>query len=660
MKSKVISVGLLILIVVVGISLLMQSGGPAPESAERRAVVQLLRPDSQRIVELQRDLTDSSMSEIRSGETTAAVSFDGDLRDLPQIGPEKRPDRPEFEVDNEQYIDLSYVDSLRQDASDAPNIIPGPIQNFDGLDAATWGAGVPPDPVGDVGPNHYIQAVNIAIGIYNKTGSQLAAFTFDTLFDGTGTACDANNRGDPFVLYDIVSGRWIISDFAYSDIDNGPYYQCFAVSKTADPVSGGWWFYGFRADDNDHPWFNDYSKLSVWGDGIYMVATMIDCVDTSGCLSFTLKGVRYWALNRTDMINGDPINFQFVDLGTGFYHSLPSNADLDIPPGGTPNYLIELGSNASIKTLKFSVDWETPANSTLTGPFMTNVSTLAFMGNDIDHPNGSISLDSLSGQLMNQLQYSNVDGIPALWANQTVASGGVAGIRWHEFRNLSGTPTLFQEGTYQPDSNFRWMGSLAVDHEGNMALGYSIASLSLNPGIRYAGRLVSDTLGILGQGEAILLSGPADIQGTPRWGDYSSMTMDPDGCTFWYTSEYMVTTSTVDWGTRIGSFRMPGCVDLPAPTLLLTLDASNSPDLDLQWTALSGCTAYTIYESTSPYQLPPAGSAIDAGANITYTLANKLGSPSANYYYYVVGCGRVQSNHSAEFDFAIQPGLNGR
>ena len=171
MKSKVISVGLLILIVVVGISLLMQSGGRAPESAERRAVVQLLRPDSQRIVELQRDLTDSSMSEIRSGETTAAVSFDGDLRDLPQIGPEKRPDRPEFEVDNEQYIDLSYVDSLRQDASDAPNIIPGPIQNFDGLDAATWGAGVPPDPVGDVGPNHYIQAVNIAIGIYNKTGS---------------------------------------------------------------------------------------------------------------------------------------------------------------------------------------------------------------------------------------------------------------------------------------------------------------------------------------------------------------------------------------------------------------------------------------------------------------------------------------------------------
>jgi len=177
--------------------------------------------------------------------------------------------------------------------------MPTPLENFKGFDLANWGSGWPPDPNGDVGPNHYIQAVNTSIGIFSKSGTFQAAFTFDYFFEGTGTACDNSNQGDPIVLYDSLANRWLISDFAWANVDNGPYYACIAVSKTADPVSGGWWQYALQA----HPsYLHDYPKLAVWPDAYYMSANLFDLFN--GGTAYTWQGVRVWALNRDDMIAG--------------------------------------------------------------------------------------------------------------------------------------------------------------------------------------------------------------------------------------------------------------------------------------------------------------------------------------------------------------------
>lgn len=382
--------------------MVQQPGFTSNEIAQRDAAVQLLVPGAPNTVEVFRDTTDTTVSEVKTGSSAPAASFDGDLRDLPQIGPEEKTLGIEFELEGMEKPDPNFIDPVRQNLL-APEAMPSPSQNFAGLDLTNWGAGWPPDTQGDVGPNHYIQAVNTSIGIYSKTGTQLAAFTFDTLFAGTGTPCDADNNGDPVVLYDNVSGRWIITDFAWTNTQNGPYYECIAVSKTADPVSGGWWFYGLRADDASHPWLNDYPKIGVWHDGIYMTANMFDCL-TSTCSSASYKGVRIWALNRSELINGSPLNYQLVDLGSAYFSLLPANAKVTMPPAGTPNYLMSLQSSTTMYTWKLAIDWANSANSTLTGPVSTSIASYSNAGT-VPQGGSSVNLDSLAGRLMAQLQY---------------------------------------------------------------------------------------------------------------------------------------------------------------------------------------------------------------------------------------------------------------
>jgi hypothetical protein len=222
--------------------------------------------------------------------------------------------------------------------------MPAPIQNFAGLAFTPWGAGWPPDTVGDVGPNHYVQAVNTSIGIFSKTGTQLAAFTFDTLWGGTATPCDDDNQGDPTVIYDRLANRFIVADFAWgpTGLQNGPYYECIAVSQTADPVSGGWFLYAIRADDTTHPWLPDYPKMGHWPDGLYMTANMFDCL-TPNCSSATYRGVRVWAFDRTDLVAGAPVDQVIVDISASgcatnvdpcYASLLPSTMTATAPPAG--------------------------------------------------------------------------------------------------------------------------------------------------------------------------------------------------------------------------------------------------------------------------------------------------------------------------------------
>jgi len=503
-----------------------------------------------------------------------AHSFDKDLRELPQVGPkDKRPAREMGSPPN-LVPNGNGVDAVTQGEVAASAPAPAPSNSFAGLDLNDWGAGWPPDTHGDVGPNHYIQAVNTSIGVFDKTsGSLLSAFTFNNFFvaNGANDACATLNYGDPIVLYDQVSGRWIITDFAFAGSGSTPpYYECIAVSKSADPVSGGWWLYTLVADTAS---LNDYPKLGIWNDGIYMSANMFK-------RGRSYAGVKVWALNRDDLISGADLRSVAFTLGNTYFSLLPANARVDLPPAGTPAYFMsDYGSNTSMKLWEFHVDWDTPTNSTMTGPTSFAVSAFTRPSSRVPQLNSSEDLDSLGDRLMTWLQYTNINGTEALWVSRTVVSGTTFGIRWMEVRGMDSTPSVYQEGTYAPDANYRWMPSLAVNSNGDMAVGYSVSSASMYPAIRYAGRLASDPLGTLGQTEASLIEGTgSQSNGYNRWGDYSSMSVDPvDNCTFWFTTEYYVTTGN-DWQTRIGSFKLADCggVD-PTPTPTDTPTATPTP-----------------------------------------------------------------------------------
>ncbi|RJP51798.1 MAG: hypothetical protein C4583_08005 [Anaerolineaceae bacterium] len=486
-----------------------------------------------------------------------AVSMDRDLRNLPQNGPDqKRPLREMGQMPAP--ADNGALDPVIQTSESLGEAIalaaPSALTNFKGLDLQNWGAGWPPDTHGDVGPNHYIQAVNTSIGIFDKaTGTRLAAFTFDNFFIAAGGSgvCATYNQGDPIVVYDQISGRWIITDFAFTSVNKPPYYECIAVSKTADPVSGGWWLYTLTADTLS---LNDYPKLGIWNDGIYMSANMFK-------RGRSYAGAKVWALNRDDLISGAPLRTVAFTLGTTYFSLLPANLKGALAPAGTPEYFMsDYGSNTSMKLWKFAVNWTTPTSSTFTGPTSFAVASFTRPTSRVPQLNSTETLDTLGDRLMSWLQYRNINGVQSLWVSRTVVAGTSMGLRWMEVRNMSTTPVVYQQGTYAPDANYRWMPSLAVDKFGNMAIGYSVSSSTMYPAIRYAGRLVADPLNTLGQTEISLIEGTGSQSGGySRWGDYSSMSVDPvDDCTFWFTTEYYETTSN-NWQTRIGSFQYPGC-----------------------------------------------------------------------------------------------------
>ena len=566
------------------------------------------------------------------GPAAVPVSADIDLRTLPQVGPAQKHERSEPQVLNWDsriaggMAGANFLDPVVQSSFGAL-AMPAAGQNFKGLDFATFGAGHPPDTNGDVGPNHYIQMVNTAVGIYNKTGTRLAAFTLDNFFATAAAPCNNSNNGDPVALYDAPDDRWIVTDFAWTNIQNGPYYECIGVSKTNDPVAGGWWLYTFRADDATHAWLNDYPKLALWSDGIYMSSNMFDCLD-SACANANYMGVRVWALNRSDLISGAALrNVHFDMSNTSFGALLPGNYRGAPPPAGEAEYFASVDAPSAFHLWRFHVDWTTPANSTFTGPNNITVATFAWPSANVPQSGTTVTLDTLGDRLMMQLQYRNLGGTEALWASHTAASGSVTGIRWYEFRNPNSAPSVFEQGTFQPDSTWRWMPSLAVDQSGDMAVGYSVSSSSIFPGIRFAGRLVGDPLGTLGQGEATLIDGTDSQKNNcggaacTRWGDYSAMTVDPvDDCTFWYTNEYYESGggASGNWQTRIGSFKYPSCGN-SGPTLTPTNTATATNTATI--TSTSTPTATRTVTATPTLTLTPT---VSATASSTSTASATL------------------------------------
>lgn len=537
-----------------------------------------------------------------------AGEFNGDVRNLKPESPIVKKIMPEpGEVEpTAEKLALQSMESPKSVFAPAPNM-PSPSQNFAGLDFNSFGAGWPPDTVGDVGPNHFVQAVNTSIGIYNKTGTQLAAFTFNTLWSGAGTTCDGNNNGDPTVIYDPIGDRWIVADFGWADTVNGPYFECVAVSKTSDPVAGGWFLYAIRADDAAHPWLPDYPKMGIWPDGLYMGTNMFDV--TPGP-NFTYMGARVYAFNLSDLESGVAVRSRVVDLGTTRFSVFPSNFRGALPPAGRENLFVgESGTAFAWEVFKFHVDY-TGGGTTFTGP--TNVSQTSYSLSFIQVPTPQNSLDSLSDRVMMQVQYRNIGGTESLWVNHSVPVNlppVTYHVQWAQINVTGGTinTTPVQQqifGNLAADGLHRWMGSLAVDKDGNMAVGYSAANASNNPSIRYAGRLATDPANTLNQGEATLIAGGGSQQGScggtcTRWGDYSAMTVDPtDDCTFWYTTEYY-TSNGLNWQTRIGAFKYTQCSGSCTPVsvttnpqnqtkpagspVTFTAAASGTPPITVQW-----------------------------------------------------------------------------
>ncbi len=555
-------------------------------------------------------------------------SFDGNLRNLVS-----KPKKDRVRFPNERVLPNPQNFGARRDDKDprieepphsgiAPGATapaPAPINTFEALGrTGGWGNGYPPDPTGDVGPNHYVQAINTALAIYDKTGTLLAGpMNLDTFMSqgNFGNLCDTDNFGDPVVLYDTFEDRWIVSDFAFtlsgSTVVNPPgSFQCIAVSKTGDPVSGGWNFYSINRTDA----LNDYPKLGVWPDGIYMSANMFDF--SSGGF---YRGVTVWALNKAQMYAGNP-NVQIVsfDIGTGDFSLLPANARLQTgtPPPGTPNYFVSTWNflNA-LSVYKFSVDWNRISLSTFTGPEIPLAAT-SWPNNEVSSaavPMDGTSLDTVQIRAMMQNTYSRIGGSESLWLPHTVRranTSGAAAPRWYQINVTGGSvaSNLLQASTWDPDGNnsiHRYMPSLTVDRAGNLAMGYTASGSALHPSIRYAGRLSSDPINTFSLTEQTMFAGTGSQTSTSRWGDYTHMTLDPDGCTFWFTNQYYAATGTL-YRTRVGNFKFDECTVVGSGTLsgIVTSNGVPLPDATV---SLGSRSATTGPDGSFAFHDLPAG-----------------------------------------------------
>ena len=416
-------------------------------------------------------------------------------------------------------------------------------QNWQGISAAGF---APPDPTGAVGPNHYMEMVNVRFQIWNKTGtSLLGPANLGTIWAGfPGPWSSSLNDGDPIVLYDEAADRWFASEFSLPNFPNGPFYMLIAVSQTGDPT-GSWHRYGFTFTN-----MPDYEKYGIWPDGYYMSANSF----SSGSLNFI--GAAAVAFERSEMLNGNAAQMVFFQNSSATTWSLlPSDNDGATPPAGAPNYFTQLRPPNGLDVFEFDVDWVTPGNSTFTGP--TIIATSPYSGvNNIPQSGTGTLLDAQDGKVMNRLNYRNFGSHQSMVVCHTIDAGGSrAGMRWYELRNTGSGWTMFQQGTYAPaDGLERWMGSIAINSNGDICLGYSVSSSSIFPEIRFTGRLSGDPAGVMTITEETIFAGSGSQTGLSRWGDYTQMSVDPaEPEIFWYVNQYQPFTGSFNWRTRVAS-----------------------------------------------------------------------------------------------------------
>lgn len=426
------------------------------------------------------------------------------------------------------------------------------VTNFEGLGEGAYGyhaTVAPPDTNGAVGATQFMQWVNASFAVFDKTTTDLlyGPFRGVTLFTGFGAPCETRNGGDGVIVYDKAADRWIFSQI------NAAKTVCIAVSTSSDATDTYFRYAFILTNLPAQATLSDYPKFGVWPDGYYYTANIF----AGGFI-----GLNLCAFDRNNMLAGNDATAQcfFTNALGGSY--LPADLDGSTPPpDGSPNFLVDLNGNSALRLLKFHVDWDNPDLSTLTGPVAIPVESFTRPSGGVPQFGTTNRLDTLGDRLMFRLAYRNFGDHESLVLNHSVnAGGGILGVRWYEVQDPNGTPFAYQQGTFMPDATSRWMGSIAMDQSGDIAVGYSASSSDIHPAIRYTGRTPDDPLGTLEDENSIIEGTGSQGATLHRWGDYSSITIDPvDDCTFWYTTEYHQADGNFNWNTRIASFQFPNC-----------------------------------------------------------------------------------------------------
>lgn len=440
-----------------------------------------------------------------------------------------------------------------------PDVGIKPKTSFGGIGANGY---LPPDPniaVGRTDPvsgvGYIVQVVNSEMAVFNKSGGMVTGpVTLASLWSSlAGTSCASSNAGDPIAQYDAAADRWVITELGSL---SAPYSECIAVSQSNDP-SGAYYLYSYNFGTN----LNDYGKLGVWptaNNSAYLGSYNLFANGS------TFVGAQLCAYDRGAMVAGlaKPLALCFTVPNDGGF--LPADLDGATPPSdGTPGYFLNFENSTSLRLYQLSPDF-TRAIATLTqvAPDLTVASfTQACNGGTcITQPNRQ-KLDSLGDRLMYRLVYRVFSDHAAMVVNHSVTVGSRVGVRWYELRQqpTGAAFSLYQQGTFSPDSAFRWMGSAAMDSLGNIALGYSASSSTLYPEVVFTGRTSVMALGTMGA-ETVMQGGSGAQTNYSRWGDYTSLRIDPtDDRTFWYTNEYYTHNSRIFnylWSTKIGSFKI--------------------------------------------------------------------------------------------------------
>ncbi len=478
--------------------------------------------------------------------------------------------------------------------------MPQPLISFPGmsLQGNCWGGwcgtGYPPDTTGAVGLQYYMQAINTTFAVFDKnTGALVFSFPEGEFFDWN-SACSANATGDPTVLYDATADRWVLSFFAFTDSQSGPFYQCFAVSASGDPHNANWHTYSIQTDQNPVPagMLNDYSKIAIWNDGcLYM--------GSDGYLADSYSGQVILSVSLADMYSGNPARYSLSFLsGSANFALFPATMlgkGNNLPPPSEAEYYVQESLTSDAFNIRTISPGSCVSGGSLSGAVAVPHDTYnSFSQNIVPQPppaNGGNDLDTIHNVLMQWVQYRKVGATESLWVNHTTyVTNSNTSPQWAQIDVTGGNinTSLVQQQIYRPDSNlFRWLGSLAVDSFGDMAMCYSTSNGTAPnfPSIQCAGRLATDPLGQLPQGETEYVAGGGSqvINCGPgvchRWGDYSSTTIDPvDDCTFWHTNMFypdQASGSSGNFSTQIVAFRYPNCVTPPA-TLNVTKSGSGT------------------------------------------------------------------------------------
>jgi hypothetical protein len=558
--------------------------------------------------------------------------------------------------------------------------------SFDGTGVSN---SAPPDTTGRPGKNHYVQWVNTKLAVYDKRGNLLfGPVKGNTLFQSLGGTCATHNDGDPIVEYDILADRWMLTQFAVGATDGSFSHQCIAVSMSGDPL-GAYYLYDFRTSSSTDPkLFVDYPHVGVWPDGYYITTHQFG----------TDPGFQgLYVYDRAAMLAGLPSSFQFYNFGASapaffvYGGALPADLDsLTPPPAGAPMTVVQFGSPDSdgstgyvVHTWKVKTTWGSTPSLQITGPVDVPVApfnpelctpflpvTVALGSRPCVPqpipmaPAGAtpytpvdIWLDGIGDRLMYRVAYRNYGDHESIVLNHTVnATGHQAGIRWYELRNPSTSPTLYQQGTYigaTPDLQHRWMGSMAMDNGGNILLGYSKSGPTLLSEIDVAGRKADDPPGSLGPEILMKASGGSQIATGNRWGDYSTMTVDPyDGCTFWYSTEYIPSDGSFNWRTRVGSFKYSTCT-APAQGVIsgVVNDCATGAPMSRALVSVSnGFSGATDANGRYSIIVPPGSYTVSASA------PGRLCAASRSYSVTVSNGGTATRNFcltgSPKFDFS--------